>query len=360
MKVAFVTGSRGRGGCTEFDKQMAKALGVNPVTPFYDADESFVKLKVPFLPRLLARLSKPPIHLFDWFVFSSFEPPDCDVLITSGNWARSIITPEYTVHVNYCHSPWRNLYDLFHHKYKGMNVIKQSIYLSSYEFLRIVDECIDKRVDYYFVNSPVTQKRLKKYLKRDSVVLYPPIDCNKYKFKEYGDFYLYLGRVEPEKRVEEVIRSCIKLRKKLLVAGNGSQLDKLKSKYGDKVDFLGFVSEKEKIELLSECKAVFYPSIGEAFGIVPVEALASGKPVIVGNDGFPNILIKKCGYGVVTDGTVEGLTNAIKIIEKTEYDSDEIIKFSRDFDFEKFKGRLWYWLKKFRRDYHADSRCRLW
>ncbi len=355
MKVSFITGSRGKGGCTEFDKQLAKALGVKPITPFHDADESFEKVKVPFLPKILARLSKPPIHLFDWFVFSSFEPPECDILITSGNWARAVITPEDTVHVNYCHSPWRNLYDLFHKKYKGKNVIKQSVYLASYEFLRLVDECIDKRVDYYFVNSPVTQKRLKKYLKRDSVVLYPPVECSKYKFKEYGDFYLYIGRIEPEKRVEQVIKACLRLGKKLVVAGNGSQLKELKAKYGDKVNFLGFVSEREKIELLSECKAVFYPSMGEAFGIVPIEALASGKPVIVGNDGSPKILIKQCGYGVVTDGTVEGLMNAIEIVEKTEYNPDEIIKFTWEFDFENFRESLWYWLEKFWRDYNADS-----
>lgn len=347
MKVAFITGTRGKGGCYQLDKYLAKALGTKPISPFFDSPDEFIKVRTSFLSRVLSKLSIPPLHIFDWYVFSSMDIPDCDILVTSGNWPRAVITPEETLHVNYCHSPWRNLYDLYH--YKLSKSLYRSIYELSYEFLRLIDTCIDKRVDHYFSNSPITQKRLKKYLKRESVILYPPVECKKYKFEEYGDFYLYIGRLEPEKRVEEVIRACILTRKHLIVAGTGSLYKVLRQKYGRIVDFLGYISERDKIKLLSRCKAVIYPTAGESFGITVIEALASGKPVIVSNDGFPAMLVKNTGFGYICDGSIEGIERALKVIDKEKYEPDKIISYVRKhFDFDVFKKKLWFWLRKWK------------
>jgi len=256
--------------------------------------------------------------------------------------------------VHNCHSPPRWLYDLWNFRRKRLSSIKRFIIDFIGEALRIWDYAVDTRVDYYFVNSEVIRFRLWKYLKRDSVVLYPPIEWNKYKCNESEDFILFLSRLEPEKRVEEAIEACIRAGQKIVVVGTGTLEKRIREKYGNNglVDVRGFVDEKEKIELLSSCKAVIFPAVAEDFGIVPIEALASGKPVIVDNTGFPPILLNKTGFveqngvfkickgGIITRGNVANLTTAVKLLDKYSWDSEYLRNFAKQFDFEYFKLNL--------------------
>ena len=302
-----------------------------------------ISRSLPLVTRIIRKISKD----FDYLTWSSVDINDsvenCDAVITSGFVARALITPDDVIHVHYNHSPTRWLYDLWHHRRKSKGWFKRNILLPPVsEFLRIWDASIDKRVDYYFSNSPVTKRRLWKYLKRDSVVLYPPIEFNKYKCKESEDFYLFVGRLWQEKRPEEAIRGCIKAKKKIVVIGSGYLEKYLKDKY-DKNQYLeikGFVSEKEKINLLSRCKAVIYPCIAEDFGIVPIEAFASGKPIIADNSGFPPYVVNE-ERGVITDcSNPDNIAKAIEKIENKSYDSEKIREFAKQFDFSVFRERL--------------------
>jgi len=253
----------------------------------------------------------------------------------------------------------RWLYDLWHYRRKSKGWIKRNFILPlASEFFRIWDATVDKRVDYYFSNSPITKRRLWKYLKRDSVVLYPPIEFKKYKSKPSEDFYLFIGRLWHEKRPEEAIRGCIKAEKKLVVIGTGYLEKELRKKYGNHplIDIRGFVSEDEKIDLLSRCKAVIYPCVAEDFGIVPIEAFASGKPVICSNDGFPPLIVNE-ERGVVTDcSNPDAIAKAIKTVERKEYDPDKIREFAKQFDFSVFKEKLWYWLKRWYEEFTEQDR----
>ena len=257
----------------------------------------------PNLPLIAKILRK--FRTFDYLTWSNVDIRDFgdfDIVITSGPTARALITPEDVMHVHYNHSPVRWLYDLWHYRRKSKGWIKRNFILPlASEFFRIWDATVDKRVDYYFSNSPITKRRLWKYLKRDSVVLYPPIEFKKYKSKPPEDFYLFIGRLCYEKRPEEAIRGCIKAGKRLVVIGTGYLEKELRKKYGNNplIDIRGYVSEDEKIDLLSRCRAVIYPSVVVDFGIVPIEAFASGKPVICSNDAFPPLIVNE-ERGVVT------------------------------------------------------------
>jgi len=307
------------------------------------------------LPRPLRLFKR--VRSFEYILWSSVDIEqlgDFDIIVTSGVTPRAIITPEYTMHVNYCHSPPRFLYDLWNFRRRGLSPFKRFIIDFIGEALRIWDYAVDTRVDYYFVNSEVIKFRLWKYLKRDSVVLYPPIEWSKYKCNESEDFILFLSRLETEKRVEEAIEACVKAGKKIVVVGTGTLEKRIREKYGSNglVDIRGFVDEKEKIELLSRCKAVIFPAVAEDFGLVPVEALASGKPVIVDNTGFPPILLNKTGFveqngafkvcrgGIIARGDVANLTTAVKLIDRYDWNSEYLRNFAKQFDFESFKANL--------------------
>jgi len=291
---------------------------------------------------------------------------DFDIIISSGATPRAIITPEYTMHINYLHSPPRWLYDLWNFRRRMIKSPIKRLFIDFIgEALRVWDYAVDARVDYYFVNSDVIKHRLWKYLKRDSVVLYPPIEVNKYKCNGSEDFILFLSRLEPEKRVEESIRACIETGNKIVVAGTGTLEKRIREKYGNHplVDIKGFIDEKEKIDLLSRCKAVIFPAVAEDFGIVPIEALASGKPVITAKTGFPPILLKRtgiiksgditvCKAGIVAGDTVPELKRALELINKYEFDSDYLIGISRNFDFSFFKSKLIEWIKRWWREFN--------
>ncbi|MEM2446062.1 MAG: glycosyltransferase [Candidatus Bathyarchaeia archaeon] len=289
-----------------------------------------------------------------WEMIDVRELDNFDVIITSGVTPRAIIAPEDVVHVNYCHSVPRWLWDLWHFRWKNT---KKSLFIFwSAELLRALDVVADTRVDYYVVNSELIQRRLWHYLKRDSVIIYPSIRTKKYYFKEFGDFILHIGRIDKEKQVFPVIKACEKLGTKLVLIGNKGNdretYEYLQKNNGRVIDYRGVVSEEEKRELLATCKAVVYNPISEDFGIVPTEAFASGKPVIVNNTGFPPVLIRKGDFvkkdgaievrktGMITNGTAEMIATAIKLLDSFEWNNKELIAFARSFDFEVFKQKM--------------------
>ena len=295
------------------------------------------------------------IRSFDYLTWSAMDIDqldDFDLIISSGAGTRGLITRDDIIHINYSHSTPRWLYDLWHHRLRTKSSLKKGILVPAGEFFRIWDNVVDTRVDYYLCNSPIVQRRLWKYLKRDSNVLFPPIETDKYKFSEYGDFYLFMSRLEEEKRPDEAIKACIRANKKLVVLGTGLLDKKLRIKYENNplIEFKGHVNEREKVKLLSRCKAVIYPAVAEDFGIVTIEALASGKPVITSNDGFPPTLINK-ENGIMTNGTSTGIESAIYLIERRDYDPEKIMETSLYFDFKVFQEKLKRYIDNFRDDF---------
>lgn len=346
------------GGGEILANYLGKALNAKVYSIIKDKENNplnFIDLsdKLPLSVKLLRK-----VRSFDYLTWSAIDVSDFDdfdMVITSGAGTRSLITPENAIHVNYCHSPPRWLYDLWHWRRKQSGTFTQNTILPvASEFFRVWDSSIDKRVDYYVCNSPVIKMRLWKYLKRESVVLYPPIETSKYAFKEYGDYYLFMSELIPEKRPHNAIEACIKANKKLVVLGHGRLEVELKRKYGNNplIEFKGFVPEDEKLRLLSNCKAVIYPAKAEDFGIVSIEAFASGKPVICSNEGFPPLVVGD-QRGVVTDGSVDGIYNGITKHEKHSYNPDDLVRFADSFDFRHFETKLKKYIDVFAEDFHS-------
>lgn len=262
-----------------------------------------------------------------------------DVLITSGATTRSVITPDDTLHVNYCHSPPRWYYDLYHDRKRSFfGVVSRPLL----RYLRTRDMAVDPRVDCYLVNSPIIERRLWKYYKRDSEVLYPPVELDRYYNDGDHGFYLHLGRLDKEKGVPAVVRAFEQLSERLVMAGRSGDIDESVLKRierAENIEWRGFVDEDKKLELLARCSAVVFNGRNEDFGIVPIEANASGKPVVSRDDGFPGVFINERDNGVLHDGTEDGIKQAVDRIRETEL-SMSPEQYVTPFTFETFSERI--------------------
>lgn len=214
------------------------------------------------------------------------------------------------------------------------------------------DKKFAKKADLSISISEAVQKRVAKYYGKDSVIVYPPVEVTKMKYnrntQNREDWFLYLGRVETYKGVEIAIKACIKNGLKLKVAGTGNDLERMKNlvnemKIKHLVGFMGFVSEKMKRELLYKCKALIYPVYEEDFGIVPVEANASGCPVIAYKSGGVIETIKEGETGAFfdewnEDSLSEVLSNFDKMSFSGQKCNENSMSFSREIYENKMKG----------------------
>ena len=263
----------------------------------------------------LRRLQRRAGRLFEysqWEDVNWREFGDPDVLVTSGATTRAVITPDDTLHVNYCHSPPRWFYDLYHDR-KGspFGVLSRPMI----RYLRTRDMAVDPRVDHYFVNSPIIERRLWKFYKRDSEVLYPPVELDRYYNDGDHGYFLHLGRLDEEKGVPEVVSAFEELDEQLVMAGGlGDVGDSVLNRIEciENIEWHGFVTEDEKYELLAGCTALVFNGYNEDFGIVPIEANASSKPILANSEGFPGVFVTENKNGYFHDGTPSGIRNSLQ------------------------------------------------
>lgn len=332
------------GGAEYVASELAKAVDADEVytmgnpspeseNPF--ADVPFVDLTSSLSMSKVRRLQNKAGRVFeygqwedvDWKSLGEF-----DVLITSGVTTRSVITPDDMLHINYCHSPPRWFYDLYHDRKSSL---KGRLARPLLRYLRLRDIMIDPRVDYYLVNSPVIERRLWKYYKRESEILYPPIDLSNYYDDGSGKYYLHLGRLDKEKGIGAILTAFEELDKTLVMAGGMGNIDSStadKIERVENIDYRGFVTEDEKYRLLAQCRAVVFNGWNEDFGIVPIEASASGKACLTRDEGFPGLFIKDAKNGYKHDGTPNDIRKAIRKFETNGIDSnlrEFVVKFSR-------------------------------
>jgi len=223
----------------------------------------------------------------------------------------------------YCHTPRRDFYDL-----KAYNIARQSNAIK-----KIVAWCwvtghswFDKRavsqVDKIVTNSENVRTRIKRYYGRESEVVYPPVTTSRYYSKGYGDFWLSVNRLYPEKRVDLQIEAFRRLNdEKLIIAGGFSARDKSLQRYHKQfadlphnVEIIGRITEKELLELYATCKGVLYTPIDEDFGLVPVEAQASGKAVVGVDEGGLRETVLNGETGLLVAPTAQSIGNAVESI----------------------------------------------
>lgn len=242
------------------------------------------------------------------------ELTEFDVIVTSGNAALWYVPPDRQRVIAYTHSPPRWIYDLFQEQPEPSFIGNTLMQVH-----RTLYQHTTTRLDRFVANSELVAHRIKRYWDVDNVdIVYPPVNVKEFSrtAENTGDYYLALSRLIPAKKFDEIISGADKAGVELKIAGRGPDRDRLEDLAGENVEFLGYVSEESKRKLLSEAKAVIYAPQNEDFGIVPIEAMASGTPVIGVNEGFTAGQIIDGENGILFDRG--NLTEAIRRFESNE------------------------------------------
>lgn len=278
----------------------------------------------------------------------SFDFSEFDVVLSStARFAHGIITKPETLHICYCNSPARflwmfNDYEREHGKIKKW---QKPFLLPIIHWQRIWDLSASKRPDYYLANSSTAQKRIRKFYRRNSEILHPPVDVEKFIPKnevKKGDYYIIVSRLAGHKRFDTAIEAFNKLgnKYKLKIIGSGDKKEELQKLAKKNIEFSGFVSDDEKIQLMRSAKAFLYPQL-EDFGITAVEAQAAGIPVIGFSKGglLDTVIPGKTGI-FFNEQSPDSLINAVIKFEKMSFDKNDCIRNARKFSKEEFKNKL--------------------
>jgi glycosyltransferase involved in cell wall biosynthesis len=252
-----------------------------------------------------------------------FDLRGYDLVISSESGpAKGIITSSDTRHICYCHSPMRYLWDLYPaylHEWTRSR-LKRSLMAPLTNYLRLWDYASSARVDEFIANSRNVQRRIWKAYRRTSEIVYPPVDVDGFYSELADDYYLIVSELVPYKRIADAVRCFSKLKRRLKIVGHGPEYLVLKSMAASTVEFCGRVSDHELRDLYARCRAVVLPG-EEDFGIVPVEAMASGKPVIaLGRGGVLESVPEdnpRAGFFYMEPGE-ESLAEAVKNFETWE------------------------------------------
>jgi glycosyltransferase involved in cell wall biosynthesis len=210
-----------------------------------------------------------------------FDLRDYDLVISSESGpAKGVITSSRTCHVCYCHSPMRYIWDMYSQYRRGMNLFVQPAFSLAAHYMRMWDYAAAGRVDHFVANSNFVRGRIRKYYRRESCVIYPPVETAAGSIgTPAGDYYIAIGRLVDYKRFDLAIRACAQLGRPLRIIGDGPEYKALRREAGAGTEFLGKTSDAELRAQLAGSRALLFPG-EEDFGIVPVEAQSFGRPVI--------------------------------------------------------------------------------
>lgn len=242
-----------------------------------------------------------------------------DLVISSESGpAKGVITGEDTLHLCYCHTPMRYLWNMYHDYRESAGSLTRAVMTPSFSYLRQWDYASAARVDHFIANSTTVQRRIAKTYRRTSDVIHPPVAVESFSPMTAEDFYLYCGQLVPYKRVDLAVQAFNRLGRKLVIVGDGSETARLKRMAGPTITFTGPQPAAELRRLYATCRALIFPG-EEDFGIVPVEAMASGRPVIAYDKGGVRDSVRDGRSGILfPEQTAESLEAAVLRFEREE------------------------------------------
>lgn len=244
-----------------------------------------------------------------------------DLVISSESGpAKGVLTGPDTLHVCYCHSPMRYLWDMYHDYREVAGRITRALMVPLTHYLRLWDRASADRVDHFIANSNFIRARIEKCYRRGATVVHPPVDVERFEcVQQKDDYFLLLGQLTRYKRPDiaiEAFRDRPSMR--LVVAGQGELDDELRRDAPANVEFLGRVDDSRVKELLQSARALIFPGV-EDFGIVPVEAMACGTPVLAYAKGGALETVIDGETGVLfRQQTPDSLRAALDVLERWE------------------------------------------
>ncbi len=328
-----------------------------------------------------------PLRFLAPFIWNSFvrQLADFDVVIGSASWyvTKGFKGGSNTVEICYCHTPPRYLYG-----YPTASGLQKHFLVRVYallvnHFMRVYDFESAQKVDWFVANSKEVQSRIKKFYRRESTVIYPPVDVEKFsgpvgrfppasaRFgkkpigdqknmaelrvvgspsstatrKSSGGYFLVVSRLVGAKNVDIAVEVCTNLKLALKVVGTGRDESRLRAMAGQTIEFLGDVDDDELIMLYQNCRGLIFSGSQEDFGIVPVEAMAAGKPVIALAEGGVKETVIDGKTGLLVEDLAPGafviaVNRFLEMEKKGQWDASFIRKYAQKFSKERFKQEI--------------------
>ena len=359
LKVAIVCDwLTGIGGAERVVKSLHDIFPDAPIyTSQYDPTKidwfKDAEVKTGFLNHLPTSLKK-FLPVLRFFYFNNLDLSDYDLVISSsGAEAKGVKTGKNTIHICYMHAPTHYYWSRYNQylKHPGMGKLDPLARLGLKTLvtpLRKWDKAFSKRPDFIIANSTHTQSEIMKYYNRESFVIFPPVELNRFKntyTKKSG--FVVTGRQTPYKKIDLAVRALKELNEKLTVIGNGPDHQKLlEIADGNKnITFITNASDKEVADYLKKAKGFIFAGIDD-FGIAPVEALASGTPVIAFNKGGALDYIKNKENGILFNKqNVKTLKEAIKEFNTLSFNQQKVAKTADRFSEKQFKDNIIKFIK---------------
>jgi len=306
---------------------------------------------------------------YQWYLFfmpiavEFFDLRKFDLVISdTSSFAKGVITAPDCLHICYCHTPTRYLWSDTHQYINELKYNKwfKKIISLVLNRIRIWDRLAADRVDLFIANSKTVQKRITKYYRRDSTLIYPPVETHKFFISDLSvqavenRYFLAGCRLAPYKRIDLVVEAFKNLgdNYKLKIFGDGVDLKRLQKITGtsSNIEFLGRVSEEEKAKLFSGAQAFINPQ-EEDFGITVIESMASGRPVIAYRRGGATETVIEGKTGVFFDeADASSLEKAIRSFRSELFNPEEISRYAKHFSVENYKNSMFSFIKEHKKE----------
>ena len=316
-------------------------------TPVYDEDGTegrFAgrRIQTSFLQRTrpTSRTFRALLPLYPAAI-ESFDLSSYELVISSSSaWAHAVLCDEETVHVCYCHNPFRYAWNERHRTLaERHDPISRAVLRGLFRRWREWDWIAAQRVDRYITNSRTTQGRIRSYFGRDSRIVYPPVATERFRPGHVGDYYLVVSELVSHKQIEVAIKAFKRLSAPLVIAGDGPARRQLERLAGPNVRFAGRVTDTEAARLMSGARALVVTG-PEEFGIAAVEAQAAGRPVVARAAGGLLENVVDGVTGCLWDGGPEELAAAVSGFDTGDVDPEACVENARRFDAAVFRKKF--------------------
>lgn len=278
----------------------------------------------------------------------SFDLSSYDLIISS-SWAvaKGIKKIKNQKHICYCHTPIRYAWDLYDEYTNSLKQPKKFFVELTLKYIRNWDIRTLDRVNYFIANSNFVKDRIKKTYDLDSVVIYPPVDTDIFTLKESKeDYYLTASRLVPYKKTKLIVEAFNAMpNKKLIVIGDGEEFDTIRKIASNNITVLGYQSQHNLVNYMKNAKAFLYAAI-EDFGIVPIEAMSCGTPVIALNEGGTKETVKNLKTGLhFKRQNISDIIRSVNDFEKLKFDYKNISLYANEFNDTRFKNEFTNFIK---------------
>lgn len=352
MRVALVHDYLNQaGGAERVAEVLCQMFPTAPLfTSVYDPDAMpdfwrGVEVHTSFMQRISPRLGVAK-RLFPLYprAFESLDLSGFDLVLSScSTYSKGVITQPHTLHVCYCHNTTRFAWMYPEYMaHQSIGALQRAILPTLVSRMRQWDYAAAQRVDYFVANSRTTARRIRKFYRRPSAIIEPPIRTAEF---AGGDgavepYFLVVSRLQSYKRIDLAVVAATRLGLPLRIVGRGPDEARLRALAGPSVEFAGGVPDRERVRLLQRCSALIVPGL-EDFGMVALEAQAAGRPVIAyGAGGSLETVVEGATGALFREQTAECLQGALGGFDPSAYDPDACRANAARFDVARFGDRL--------------------